>query len=96
MIFFVGVMAGNPRHVSWGLWTIFGTTALGALIAGQLCKFKIFFMTFKMLYLQFLSSQSFDESRLISLLHKLFTIHWSSKPELYDILYNIIIFIVCC
>ena len=36
MIFFVGVVSGKPSHVSWGLWTIFGTTALGALIAGQL------------------------------------------------------------
>jgi hypothetical protein len=35
MIFFVGAVSENPRHVSWGLWTIFGTTALGALIAGQ-------------------------------------------------------------
>ena len=35
MIFFVGVMSNNPKHASWGLWTIFGTTALGAVIAGM-------------------------------------------------------------
>ena len=35
MIFYVGVMSQNPKHVPWGLWTLFGTTAIGALLASE-------------------------------------------------------------
>ena len=35
MIFFVGAMSSNPSDAPYGLWSLVGITAFGALIAGN-------------------------------------------------------------
>ena len=46
MIFFVGAMSSNPKDAPYGLWSLVGITAFGALIAGiySIVVFIAFFL----------------------------------------------------